>query len=270
MDYHSLNDTHKKKAAIRSAAKNATNPDGAVIDYMALTGMINLVNNDNMEGNWRIIFGKAKEEMLVLLKDEVYRHPVNSVFAERRIFFADFDGGFSFVSEGCTEPEWLVDLKKSQLIPESLLSQIKQYVIEAELAAIDRGIESELSKKTILLDNAHDDYQPEYDGEKANIRANRVAKGLGLSTGKRQKTYKPEDVYKKYVNLVRHKGLSRRNATFEVAKLFFLAENTVLDSLHGTCKEIKTIWKQYSLKEYDSTVKKCLTGFIMPKGEWDL
>ena len=97
-----------------------------------------------------------------------------------------------------------------------------------------------------------------------------MVKSLGLSTGKRQKPYDPDNLYESYVSYVRHKGLSRKNATLKVAEDFDLSENTVLSSLHKTCAKIKKEWKEDSPQLYEKHVKYRLKGLIIQKGDRNL
>ena len=131
-------------------------------------------------------------------------------------------------------------------------------------------MKNKLSQAQARLDNAHDAYQPKQEDERSDLRANRVVKYLGLSKGKRQKTYDPEEVYESYVKYVRHEGLSRRNATLRVMETFNISESTVLNSLHETCARIKKEWKEDNLQLYEKHVKNRLKGLIIPKGGWSL
>lgn len=118
VDYYSLNDTHKKMAAIRSAAKNATNPVTAVADYMMSTGLADHV--------------KAKEEMFSILPG--YRHPVKDFIVEGWIFFAEFE--LDCVSNSWNTPDWFDELNKISSVPKLLLDQVWQYVKNSELSKI--------------------------------------------------------------------------------------------------------------------------------------
>lgn len=266
MDYYSLTDSHKKVAAIRSAAKHATNPNDAVMDYMSRTGMIDLAQDKSEGGGGRIRYDEAKKEMLSLLP--AYRHPVNDVFAESMIFF---DKKPIMTGQGYESPQWLEVLEKISSVPGPLLSQIRQYVRKAELTTIDLNIaEDNFLQSETLLDNAHDAYQPIKNKERPSLRAQRVVTTLGLTIGKRRKTHDPVVVYETYVKLVRHKGLYRHDATIEVANIFNLTEDTTLKSLHSICANIKKSWKQHSPREYDRTVKKYLKGLVKPRADWNL
>ncbi len=251
MDYYSLNDTHKKMAAIRSAAKNATNPVTAVADYMMSTGLADHV--------------KAKEEMFSILPG--YRHPVNDFIVEGWIFFAGFE--LDCVSNSWNTPDWFDELTRIPSIPKLLLDQVRQYVKNSELKKIDlNSTKNELLQKNALLDNAYDDFQPRVKKEKYYIRAKRVVEGLGLPE-KRRDAHDPEDLYKTYVRLVRHEGLSRKKATFKVANIFNLTIYTTLQSLNDTRAIIKKSWQQYDLKQYNNTAKRHLKDLIKPKASWD-
>lgn len=135
MDYHSLEDTHKKVAAVRSAAEHATNPHNAVLDYRNRIGMISFVQDKIEESSGCARYAEANEEMLSLLP--ACRHPVNDVFAENLIFF---DKNPRMTGRGYGTPEWVEELEKISSVPESLLTQILHYVRKAELEKIDLNV----------------------------------------------------------------------------------------------------------------------------------
>jgi hypothetical protein len=294
MDYQSLNDTHKKAAARRAVAKYATQPPHAVREYIRRTGMIellpvgtreyppyptyalgqvptiaDLVNLPNFtelkekmpdHAKAAQIYADAEEEMLHLLPG--YRHPVNDGFAERMIFLAELTLDMTLTGYNWTP--LMMEVKES--LTEPLRSKVLKCMKDFELAKGKlNSANDELLELRSLLDEAHDDYQPSFDGERSDSRNKRVVQTLGLSTGRRQQWIDHEAAYASYVRIVRHKGLSRTDATLQIKNTFgYQSEDATLKALNKQLLQIINKWKQDSPQVFKSAqIADRLDGLIL-------
>ena len=277
MDYSKLNDTHKKRIA-RKAASRYVLLAHAVCEYIRLTGIIELLPNSYREeppyknhgdganptpadvfygmspdeqkkiednkphlAEAAKIYRDAEKELLSLLPK--YRHPVrNSIFVESMIFFARDP---MTTATAYTWTPLMMEVKES--VPEPMRSKILQGLKEGELTKgkLNAAIK-ERDDAADILDRARKAYQPKPKGERTDKRYARVIAELDFSDGKRPKTFKPEILYRDYVERVRRRNYNRSEAVEAVASLHRIRAGTALRELHKFRAHVKrTIQREY-------------------------
>ena len=296
MDYNSLNEIHKTKLA-REAASKYVPLAHAVREYIRITGLIDLLpsgykekppyisHGDGVASTYAEIlysfplevqknikevmpdfakaakiYDEAKKEMLSVLPK--YRHPLVSSFAEEMAFFAT-----NQINATMTAIIWtplMVEVKES--LPEPMCSNILKELEHCE--QIKGKWKNATKEKNILenrLDAARKDYQPQHKNEPINARQKRVVRKLGLSEGKRCKTFNPEAVYRDYVKLVRRENFNRCDAINEVAKRHHIARSTALKELLIFRADVKRRIKSNFPEDLQKIFLPHLTGLIPHK-----
>jgi hypothetical protein len=147
---------------------------------------------------------RIQEEFLGSLP--LYRHPVKDKLIEYMIFI-DMK---CIKSDGSVyrKPEFIDKLEEAG-IPDTLVSEVKEYVREAELIKIElTQCNSELDAYRTTFKKAHQIYEKNRD-ERSSSRNTKVVQALGLSTGKTLKRLNRKDIYIDYIKFIRNKGLPR-------------------------------------------------------------
>lgn len=235
----------KKQAARIAATMYSTESVRAVMEYMKLT---NQLNQFAME-KWDSI----QEEMLSLLP--LYRHPSYSMDQERARFMCDFSVKLQFV--GWSEPGFLTRLKNEN-IDKEIIGEIEKYVRDSEVRRNQLATcEYERNALRKIIQAAEVIYR-ENIGIRSSERNKLVVQALGLSSGKREENIDKEKVYKDYLDLVRKKGMSRREATETVQqmheiqsfdatlKVLFSYRKELLDKLEADSPLVKPEVQKYT------------------------
>lgn len=210
------------------------------------------------------IYMEAQDEMLALLPQ--YRHPIKGHDEEHNIFFRYQKPAQPAIE--ITYPLWYDDLKKETSLSEEIKTPLMTFIDEAlRKEALLTTAQMENTEMMTQMFDAWCQYQPEYEGEDSMTRGRRALKVFGLSKGKRPPAIQHRRAYGEYFRLIRKKGLSRRDATESIQKLFgYKSIDATLKALHTQVSQVKDQWQQDDKTSWETqNIQLYFEGFVLDR-----
>ncbi len=252
----------KEKIAIRVAAKHPTDIAAAVWAFMSEAGYVDTLHSKEESIK---MFNDAQEELFSLLP--AYRWPVADIFAEALIFFNQSP---ACSATGYSLPNYYEELRKLDSVPENILADVRADIEKLAMTKVELQ-ETKRQRDELLSEckKAEKEYLPQSDNERISKREHRVIVALGLTKGKRQKTYDEDQMFRRYIWLVRHKGLYQDIAILKLQENYDLSEQTVIKALFRVSNKIKKSHQEQN-PEFFSKIEHYFKGLVPQFGDRQL
>ncbi|CAK8716890.1 hypothetical protein GKODMF_08495 [Candidatus Electrothrix gigas] len=278
----------KREAARKAAAAYPRHLSNAVRQYMILTGIMEQIPEGWREdpavfdpiipikSHWNIpshfqSYKILKEEIQIYadadkeMRDNLpgYRLPFHSGEAEQLVFFSMVPN----IKMTGYNPSPLLSEVEKEGISEELLEKLKKYFKEsADYQGRAKGAEAERDELQGTFDKAKAVYEAK-EGKRSDQRNKEVVQILGFSIGKAKPRIDHKEAYFEYVHLIRHKGMSREDATHKIQDYFgYQSRDSTLKKLQECRKNVIEQWKEKSPSVFeDRNLQQYFTGLVLPR-----